>query len=607
MLLRDTSNWTNLEHTKGLLFFVQRLEELTFPYSLDSYKSPTMSIQGLLAEALNLIRESQAIGEQNIEKSMNSLSHIVDEIKCRLRGNFIAKSISSLDLDELTEHKKENENLTDVERRFKIAHAELNNQEYFHEIVSHVINLGGDERRKTKLEFLAKEYVSFLQKREVSRDHIQNVLLSFFWSDRKITDISQFKEFCREVYPHNHKFCVVFGVNKILAAIDKSTLSRVNAIILPDEVDKDIDDQISHGFFDALVAFKESIDYPNVCMIFVNATDYNSAVSNGRENIEEIFNLFRVFSHKASLDISSTALVEQSCCAGERRLVQSLSNTMHFIRDMRKTKATSVVKRFSDNITLDVGQDSNKFRNAINIHGMSLAISSPDIQLVNIWTCLETLVPAGGSGSKISHVVRNVVPILMLGYINRLTFNLLFDILRWNRRKLTIALSRTTHQDEMDLKSKFISLLTKPEHSEALEYLLEECGRFELLRNRIFNVSAFLSDRKKALNKISVHQQMVEWQIYRIYRTRNRIVHSGDSPEYTKYLVENAHDFFDQTLLFCLELSAWKPGFDTFLSCFDYAGEQYRTYLNTLKAGGDDGVVWQLPRYRDKSIVFGES
>lgn len=100
---------------------------------------------------------------------------------------------------------------------------------------------------------------------------------------------------------------------------------------------------------------------------------------------------------------------------------------------------------------------------------------------------------------------------------------------------------------------------------------------------------------------------MVEWQIHRIYRTRNSIVHSGDSPEYTKYLVENAHDFFDQTLLFCLELSAWKPGFDTFLSCFDYAGEQYRTYLNTLKAGGDDGVVWQLPRYRDKSIVFGES
>lgn len=279
MLLRDTSNWTNLEHTKGLLFLVQRLEELTFPYSLDSYKSPTMSVQGLLAEALTLIRESQAIGEQNIEKSMNSLSHIVDEIKCRLKGNFIAKSISSLDLDELTAHKKENENLTDVERRFKIAHAELNNQEYFHEIISHIINLGSDERNKNKLEFLAKEYVSFLQLRDVSRDHIQSVLLDFFWSDKEITSVSQFKEFCREVYPHNHKFCVVFGVNKILAAIDKSTLSRVNAIILPDEVDKDIDDKISEGFFDALATFKESIDYPNLCMIFVDATDYNSAVS----------------------------------------------------------------------------------------------------------------------------------------------------------------------------------------------------------------------------------------------------------------------------------------------------------------------------------------
>lgn len=607
MLLRDTSKWTNLNETRGLLFLVQRLEELTFPYSLDSYKSPTMSVQGLLLEALTLIRESQALGEQNFEKAMNSLSHIIDEIQFRLKGNFIAKSVSSLNLDSLTEHKGEKEPITDVERRFKIAYAELNSQSYLHEIISSIIEMGSDGRNKVKLDFLAKEFASFLQSKGVSREHMQNVLQDFFWNDNEITNTSQFKDFCIQVYPHQHRFCVVFGVAKTLAAIDAKTLRRANATILPEEIDIEIDEDISEGFHEALMKFRESIDYPHLCMAFADATDYNSAVTKARSKIEEVFSFFRIFSHKSLLDISESALVEQSCCAGERRVMQFSNNTMHFIRDMRKAKATSVLKRFSEDISLDVGHDSHKFNNAVNIHGMSLNISSPDIQLVNIWTCLETLVPAGGSGSKISHVVKNAVPIIMLGYMNRLISNLLFDILRWSRRDFKIALSMAKIQDESDIKSKFISILTRKENVEALEYLLGRCGEFELLKNRIYNLSVLISDRRRTLEKMSSHQQMVEWQIYRIYRTRNSIVHSGDSPEHTKYLVENAHDFFDQTLLFCLELSAWKSEFDTFLSCFDYSIEQYRSYLRSLKTEAEFPVVWQLPRYRDKSTVFGEA
>jgi hypothetical protein len=606
MLLRDTSNWTNLEETKGLLFLVQRLEELTFPYSLDSYKSPTMSVQGLLLESLTLIRESQTLGEQNFEKAMNSLSHIIDEIRLRLKGNFIAKSVSSLNLDTLTAHKGEKEPITEVERRFKIAYAELNSQSYLHEIISNIIELGNDGKNKAKLDFLAREFSSFLQSRGVSREHMQNVLQDFFWKDNEIKSTTQFKQFCIQVYPHQHRFCVVFGVASTLAAIDAKTLRRANATIIPADLDEEIDEDISEGFYEALISFKESVGYPHLCMAFAEATDYNSAVIKARNNIEEVFNFLRVFSHKSFLDISGSALVEQNCCAGERRILQSSNNNMHFIRDMRKAKATSVLKRFSEVISLDVGHDSHKFNNAVNIHGMSLNISSPDIQLVNIWTCLETLVPAGGSGSKISHVVKNAVPIIMLGYMNRLISNLLFDVLRWSRPNFKTALSMAKIQDETDIKSKFVSLLTRNENIEALEYLLKSCGNFELLRNRVYNLSILMSDRKNTMEKITNHQQMVEWQIHRIYRTRNSIVHSGNSPEYTKYLVENAHDFFDQTLLFCLELSAWKNEFDTFLSCFDYAIEQYRSYLQSLKSDSEFPVVWQLPRYRDKSIVFGE-
>src|SRR5690606_9153820 len=46
----------------------------------------------------------------------------------------------------------------------------------------------------------------------------------------------------------------------------------------------------------------------------------------------------------------------------------------------------------------------------------------------------------------------------------------------------------------------------------------------------------------------SSHKQKVEWQIRRIYRTRNLIVHSGKLPSYTNILIENLHNYFDSFL-----------------------------------------------------------
>lgn len=600
------SNWTNIEETRGLLFFIQRIEELTFPYSLDSYKSPTMSIQGLLRESLSIIKESKSLDDQHVDKSMNSLVHIVEEIRFRLKGNFIAKSISSLDLENLISPRFENEKIDDLARRFEIAYAELNNQEYFHELVAAVIAIAADAKQKTKLDFLAREFVSFLQWRGVSRDHIQKTLVDFFWDGGEISEIAQFKDFCKEVYPHHHTFKVIFGINKVIAALDERTLRRSSAFVI-DEEDLTEDEDFSTEFIDEINKFKLKSGLPYLCMILVTATDYNSAVVSAKSSLESVYNFFRVFSHKDELQLSHVALVEQSCCEGEFKTIAAVSNTMHYIRDMRKGEATSVMARYSEKISLDGGPDLHKFQNVINIHGMSLSVSSYDIQLVNMWTCLETITPSDSSGSKISNVVNKVVPILMLGYLNRITTNLLFDIIRWNRREFTNIIKKMPdHSLDVDLKSKFVKLLVSDLNENTRSELFDKCGDFELLKNRISSVAKILSDKNFALEKIKSHEKLVQWQIYRIYRSRNSIVHSGESPEYTRYLVENAHDFFDQALLFCLELSAWKPGFRTFLSCFDYADAQYRAYLKSLKHDDCPKIVWQLPRYRDNSIVFGD-
>ena len=48
-----------------------------------------------------------------------------------------------------------------------------------------------------------------------------------------------------------------------------------------------------------------------------------------------------------------------------------------------------------------------------------------------------------------------------------------------------------------------------------------------------------------ALDYLLDHGQRVIWQLKRIYRTRNQIVHLGYVSDFTEYLVENSHNYLD--------------------------------------------------------------
>lgn len=601
MLFRDLKNWKDANSNRGLIFFLQRLEELTFPYSLDSYKAPTMSLPSLIHEAINAIQISDTFLPEP-EVVTKSLEHILEEARLKLKGNFIAKRVSSLELEGLLESKHETESLSNLKRRLELAISDLDDQSYFHTIVDAVISLASDHRQKSKLDFLAREFIAFLQHRGVSREHVRQSIDQVFWSASDLDGVEDFRIFCRAVYPHIHNYIVGIGVDSVLASFDQSVLSHWEITVI--DADQLLLEESPEGFQVDLIEYSKKHAVKHIALVATNATDFRSATSAAQRALEDAFNFFRLFSHKGEVKLASDAVVRQSCCAHDIREVNRPSNAMHHIRDLRRARATSVMKRYSESIRLDVERDSNKFRNIVNIHGMSLSSQSTDIQLVNLWTCLETIVPADRSATKVGNVVNRLLPALMLGYLNRIVTNLIFDLLRWDRRRFSKVISKIGTDDGDDLKQKFVSLLTADHLRDLASDLLSQLGTFELLRYRTFEVATILADGPSAYKKVLDHERNVRWQLHRIYRARNQIVHSGESPEYSALLVENAHDYFDQAMLFCLELSAWKPLFATFLSCFDYAERQFEAYKRTLQVGSGSDLVWRLPAMKGRSAIF---
>ena len=69
MRVNNISNWEYSESLNTMLFFAQRLDELLFHHSTDSYRYPVLSIIGLCDEFIRVYEdvENKIIHEKNID------------------------------------------------------------------------------------------------------------------------------------------------------------------------------------------------------------------------------------------------------------------------------------------------------------------------------------------------------------------------------------------------------------------------------------------------------------------------------------------------------------------------------------------------------------
>lgn len=599
MLFRNTQRWSNMEETRGLLFFAQRLDELTHPYSLDSYKSPTTSIQTLILEILQLLSELPKYNPDRIRSGMKSVKYIVTELKLRLKSNWIAKKCTTIDLSKALDFDFESITPSECITTLEILLADLDDELYIAEIIDQTIALSSTNN-KEKLDFLAKEFISVLQSRGMSRDHINQNVIEFFFGTEEIIEANCLKKFCQIVYPHDHRYIVFMPTGASVEAIDEDVLESQGMRLVG------LDEKIDKNYEDSLAKLRNDNGLEHIIAVQAAAPDYNSAVSKARSRFYDVINFYKILNHKIDFQIGEDTLVIQACCDGIIKDVSAPKNHMHFIRDMRGD-ASGAFRRFNEKITLDVGPDKNKFKNILNMHGLSLSSGSSDIQLVNIWTCLEIIAVEDNFDSKVSNVVERIMPALLLGYYHRIIINLLFDILRWDRRSFSKCMSMCDFGDTSYIRYKFVRFLSEKDNEPALSEFYKKCRDFELLRYRTYTVSKFLKDPRLAKSKLDMHADIVRWQLHRIYRTRNKIAHAGESPSFINYLVENAHDFFDITLMFCIELSAWKQGFQTFDTCLNYADRVYKSYYKNITDAKPEYMIWTLPKTKGKSFIFDAS
>ena len=568
MKIKNLSLWNLENDIEALLFFAQRMDELLFLYSLDTYKPSCLNAPFLVKEALSVVEE---VENGVIDES--AVKTVLDELRWSLSSDLVAKKEIESDLSYYFLDIG-NSKTKDIKIRLELLSHKLKPHSYLYSAFSE-LKVAIAKKKKNDIDFLSNTITTTLINIGVSKRHLNDIINDYFFSDDggQIESVDVIDDFIQKLTPSLKEYEVCFTVSSLFSQV--SDVSSVfNTVIYSTY------QELSDGFHvDSGLELANNQVFSVVKK--VRSYDPYSAFESAESNIEKMANLYAIFHHKGTICWDKKAVIKDV----EDNTVKTLlvqNNPIQNGFDLHPNKAARVLNDVIRNFRMDTDESFFKFDNVVDLHALASRSDSGTSQLVNIWISLETLTPPSTSSSKIVNISKKITPFLMLNYTTRLLQRINGDIYRWNRSEYRNILRKVEVDDGLGAYHKIAKFLMLPQYDDLRSDFYGKLDSFPLLRYRIFKLNEVFKSPKKLSSLLDRHLQKVEWQVRRIYRTRNMIVHAGKAPAYIATLVENSHDYLDQILNEIMRLVAETKESSTLEQCYEFASIKYDEYKKTL-------------------------
>lgn len=566
--------WKDKENNVGSIFFAQRLEELLFEYTLDSFKPRTLNSCFLCREAIEIIKEieTECIDQKNIE-------HIIDELNCTIKDDIVAKKLLNTPYEQYGIEDNSTIPIQQLKLKLNVLAGELNPLRYLNKCFEMLtIAILNPKPQKKDIDLLSNLLVTHLLNLGFNKNYLASVIRNIFFEGAagEIVNVQALLEdvFENRIFPYTHTYTVYFTCSQLIIELNDS-LKAFGAEIV-NEIENDFKEFTEQNKFNC----KNNQKF--ICFKNIDAYDVNSARIVAENKLSKIADMFVLFHHKKRIEWSGSALIIQKCCSKIPHIVKPQKNPMEIGFDLEPKFASARFKNFLQEQNLS-RFSFEKFNSVVDLHGLCAGNPSPENQLINIWTSFETIVPGSTKTSKIINIISEILPILMSNYIRRIIERVISDMFNYDKASFKKLFKSMVELNKEKLNVKCFLLLSNSKYNELLKQFYTACKDFHLLRYRLFRLNEILQDSKKLEDFILKHYTRVCWQIRRLYRTRNLIVHSGHSPKYLPSLIENAHYYLDETLNTFLYLSCSTYRFKDFSEAFEFYKMHYSKLLKTIK------------------------
>jgi len=569
MRFRNLKKWKNLADCELLLYCAQLIEELLFDFSLDTYKPSAMNTSLLCVEALNTIID---IEKGIIDK--NNLEHIVVELVSNLRRDLVAKSLVSTDIEQAIKLLSNKEiKITEKKVVLELLYSEIKLPKYKKENETLLSTALKNNSGKNEVRGLVRSYITTLKNYGFSSKHLMDKSLDYFYygSENVIENNHDIDQYMELFGADNKEYFSILKASKLFSEIS-SSCQKLDIFV--DVEDEKYQAPIKNGGLSP-----KDEDQIYVIVENIKAKDQFSARERSEERIDLMSTLLTLYHHKEHPKWDSECLVvekEKGLCSK----VGAPMNPMHRCIDLKPEKASKRVNAMINSFSLN-GGSFRKFSRSSELHSLALNSDSKENQIINLWIALESLIPESAEKSKISNLTDCVMPFLNIAYLERILKRFVADIYNWRKGALNKHLKDISGGN---LQVKVAKLLVLEEYKDKREALFNDFGDFVLLRNRAYYLGTLLKNGKSMAKMLQSHDERVRWQIRRIYRTRNKIVHTGVTPSYTSILIENLHDYLDVIMSTLVNIASDGVKINTLEQGFKYVELQYQSYFDRLKS-----------------------
>lgn len=538
MKKHDISHWVRNSYFNAFFLFVQTIEENTFNYSYESYRTPALNLHYLCLDTIKTCKgiKEKVILDGNIIPLSEELEHLISN---DIYLSAIGKSRTLL------------LNFDKNGATYDITSSEINNNRkafLFEEIAKHLLDLCSAKNSKyfevlcdilidnifnksfsldsaNTIYNVTRMMCSELINAGYSKEYIYSSVIKYFYDIDNPIDCSEvcINTFLERFNFKEYNYKVLYGVNmkagKVMDSLGFEThkptayeKNKLNLQRLSDSV--------------VVVKFK--------------SIDNRSAYSFGRAIINNINSFYRINQHNSKLFFSTRALV-YNVDLEECESLYPLPNPMKKLGNTSSAYALNSMFAFE--------HLPKSFMRAITLHGEALENKSSSNQLLNLWTIIEILIDTKRDNEDRINAICNVlISVLNRCYMYNNIKQLLDDIRACSSENIDEYLSKVSFSIDEEISSveKLGIVLAVNEFHDEFEYIVNSVSDFPLLVYRLnkYNQEVF-KDSESIYDYLDNHSKRLRWHIMRIYRNRNMIVHDGSAMPYRNCIVENLHYYVD--------------------------------------------------------------
>lgn len=543
MKYKKVAHWESIEKKEGLLFFAQILDEALFDYTIDSYKPQALNSRLLCVEA---IQNLQMVKNGIISKA--NLKPIFEELLWSINSDLALKKMLGNKLTRFVEKIKKENSHRDIINTIQLLYHHLDDRKYLNTIKELLIEKIPINKEKENIYLLTKSFLTELINYKYNPNHIYHRVNNYFFNRDNPVVTDNPEEFFSFFDFKEHEYFALYKVSSLFNEF-KDAIEGIG-INIGNKLDDFSGSNIQEKQFLKLISKDETYATCSVqCLDEVSARIQSEAL------LSKMANFFSFYHHKVRPSISDKAIIINKE-TGQRALLEKSLKSIIKKQDVKPRIAAMKVKNMFDHLNLN-NSTLLKLGRAIDLHSSALETGNTENKLLNLWTAIESLIPKDIDANKdrVVQIIDGILPFQTHNYFTNLINQLLSDIRNFDKKLIQDVTSRIKIDS---IETPFYTLaafVTTSENTDVRNYAYSQLQAYPLLKWRLYSFKRMFDTAQSAKHILLNHKKKVEWQIQRIYRVRNLIVHSGNMPSYTNILVENLHDYFDNFINTIIDLA----------------------------------------------------